>query len=234
MKLRRVNVGSAKPQLDTYDIKENPEWRFAEGIAAEFTDASGIKCIYYKKDFSIQPDPLYGETQDVEYLEGKQTKILYEVGEIPTLYSMFGMMATDQIVVHIPQIIYRRDVSQTQPPAVGDAIVIPHYRDIAFMKTLSGRTFEIIHVAEDQVIFQFRSLVYSLYMIPYRFSEESESARKISMDMDDLYDPNNVFQRYPNTDTPSITAYGDNDYINTESDALSAYDGIDTKIYGYK
>lgn len=233
MKLKTINTGS-KPQLDIYDIKENPEWRLAESMAAEFTDTSGIKCIYYPKDLSIKSDELYGETQDVEYMEGKSTRVLYEVGESPTLYSMFGMVATDQILVHLPQITYRRDVSQTRPPCVGDAIVIPHYRDIALMKTLSGRTFEVIHVAEDQVIFQLRSLVYSLYLIPYRFSEESKSAKDISMDIDDLYDPENAFQRFPNTDTPSITAFGDNDWINTESDALSAYDGIDTSIYGYR
>lgn len=232
MKLRR-NIGSAKPQLETYNIITNPEYQLAENIAAEFTDISGIKCIWHQKDLSITSDYLYGETQDIEYLEGKPTKILYEVGEIPTIYSMFGMVATDQIVAHIPQSVYRRDVSTTRPPTVGDVIIVPHYRDLPFMTTLSGRTFEIIHTAEDQAIFQLRSLVYSLYMIPYRFSEESESARNVSMDVDDLYDPTNAFQRFPETDTPSITAFGDNSEIQTDSDALSAYDGVDTSIYGY-
>lgn len=232
MKLRR-NIGSAKPELEIYNIKDNPEYKLAESVAAEFTDISGIKCTYYQSDRSVLPDELYGETQDKEYLDGRDTKILYEVGEIPTLYSMFGMLATDQIVAHIPQCVYRRDVSRTNPPCVGDVIVIPHYRDTPFMETLSGRTFEIIHVAEDQSIFQLRSLVYVFNMIPYRFSEESDSARSVSMDIDDLYDPNSAYQRFPSTDTPSITAYGDNSKIETESQALSAYDGIDTSIYGF-
>ena len=232
MKLRR-NIGSAKPQLEIYNIKDNPEYELAESVAAEFTDISGIKCIYYQTDQKVLPDELYGETQDKEYLDGKATKILYEVGEIPTLYSMFGMVATDQIVAAIPQCVYRRDVNTSKPPCVGDAIVIPHYRDTPFMETLSGRTFEIIHVAEDQSIFQLRSLIYVINMIPYRFSEESDTAKRISMDIDDLYDSNSAYQRFPNTDTPSITAFGDNDWISTESGAISAYDGIDTKLYGY-
>ena len=218
MKLRR-NIGSAKPQLETYNIITNPEYQLAENIAAEFTDISGIKCIWHQKDLSITPDYLYGETQDIEYLEGKPTKILYEVGEIQTIYSMFGMVATDQIVAHIPQSVYRRDISTTRPPTVGDVIIVPHYRDLPFMTTLSGRTFEIIHTAEDQAIFQLRSLVYSLYMIPYRFSEESDSARDAASDLDTTF--------------TGISAFGDNEWIDTQSQAMSAYDGIDTGVYGY-
>lgn len=220
MKLRR-NIGSAKPELEIYNIKNNPEWELAESVAMEFTDISGIKCTYYQKDQLIQADPLYGETQDAEYLDGKKTKILYEVGEIPTLYSMFGMVTTDQIVAHIPITIYTRDVSKIEMPKPGDVIVVDWYRNMfpCEWEDLSGRTFEILHVAQDQSIFQLRSLVYVLYLSPYRFSEESQDARDISSDL--------------STEYPGISAYGDNLWIETASDALSAYDGIDTSIYGF-
>jgi hypothetical protein len=160
---------------------------------------------------------------NAEYTSGKKSKAVYEVGEIPTVYSMFGMIATDQIVVHIPQGTYKRDVSTTNSPMVGDAIVLPWYRGVVapnyVLRGVTGRTFEIIHVAEDQNIFQLRSLVFSLYIIPYRFSEESISAARISSDLP--------------TSTPSITAFGDNTYIETESDKIDDYDDVDTKIYGY-
>jgi hypothetical protein len=218
----RKNIGSAKPQLDTYNVKDNPEWQLAESMVAEFTDISGIRATYYVKDPSIEPDPLYGETQDVEYLEGKDTKILYETGEIPSVYSMFGLITTDQIVAHIPQCVYHRDVSKTNYPKPGDVVVVQWYMDMGNFELnpeLIGRTFEILHVAQDQSIFQLRSLVYVLYLSPYRFSEESDSARDLSSDL--------------TTETPGISSYGDNAWITTESEALSAYDGVDTSVYGY-
>lgn len=219
MKLRN-NIGNAKPTFEIYDIKDNPEWQLAENMVAEFTDISGIKVTYYIRDNVISPpDVLYGETQDIEYKEGKETKILYEVGEIQTLYSMFGMLATDQIIAHIPQSVYVRDVSQTELPKPGDVVKV-HWYTNDFANTDIGRTFEIMHVAQDQAIFQLRSLVYVLYLKPYRFSEESDSAREVSSDL--------------TTSLPGISAFGDNDWIETQSQAISAYDGIDTSIYGYE
>lgn len=233
MSFRQQFTNRGKGTWSTYDIHDNPEWKLAESIALEFCDVAGIEVVYYRQDPTVEQDILYGEAQNKEYVVGKPTKIVFEVGEIPTTYSMFGMIATDQLVAHIPQSTYRRDVSQTIPPKVGDVVVVPFYRDIAFMATLSGRTFEVIHVAQDQNIFQLNSLVYSIYMIPYRFSEESETARAVSMDIDDLYDPNNALgQRYPETDTPSITAYGDNEYIEEQSQLIDDYDDVDRSIYG--
>lgn len=66
MKFRK-NIGAAKPQLDIHQLRDNPEWQLAESIVTEFTDATGIKIMYYRKNTAINPDPLYGETQDVEY-----------------------------------------------------------------------------------------------------------------------------------------------------------------------
>lgn len=216
----RKNIGSAKPQLNIHQLKDNPEWMLAESIVAEFTDATGIKIQYYRKKSSVEADPLYGETQDTEYYDPKETKILYEVGEIPTLYSMFGMMATDQIVAHIPQCVYHRDVDITEMPKPGDVVKVYWYRgDFSDKPELSNRTFEISHVAQDQAIFQLKSLIYVMYLIPYRFSEESDSARDASSDLDTTF--------------TGISAYGDNTWIDTQSQAMSAYDGVDTNIYGF-
>ncbi len=220
MSFRKQFTGGGKGPWKTYDLYDNPEWKLAESMAVEFCDIAGIEAVYYMQDGTVEPDVLYGETQDKEYLIGKQTNVVVEVGEIPTTYSMFGMIATDQMVAHIPQATYRRDVSQTVPPKVGDVIVLPFYRDVPGMSepTAQGRTFELIHVAEDQNIFQLKSLVYSLYMIPYRFSEESETASQISSE---------------STESVSITAYGDNDWIEEKSNEIDTYSDVDTKIYGF-
>ena len=66
-------------------------------------------------------------------------------------------------------------------------------------------------------------------MKPYRFSEESVSASAIS-----------PFDRPPteNRDqielmTTPLSAYGDNEYIEDESDAIFNYPDTDTSVYGY-
>lgn len=204
-----------KPQWNLYNLTDNPDHQLAESFVAEFTDITGITCTYYRRDPSVLPDQLYGETQDAEYLEGKETKIIYDVGDIPTVYSMFGMLATDSIVAHIPQSIYRRDVDpNTAPtsstvPMVGDAIYIPYF----------NRSFEVMHVAEDDKIFLLKSLVWVLNLKPFRFSEESDSAADVSADI--------------TTTTPSITAFGDNDYIEEQSNTIDTYSDVDSTIYGY-
>lgn len=220
MSFRKQFGGIGTGNWKTYDVYDNPEWKLAQSMAVEFTDIAGIEAIYYCQDSSVLPDQLYGETQDKAYLAGKNTKVVMEVGEIPTTYSMFGMIATDQLVVHIPQATYKRDVSQTIPPKVGDVVVLPFYRDVPGMAstTTQGRTFELIHVAEDQNIFQLRSLVYSLYMIPYRYSEDSDSAKDVSSDL--------------GTGTEGISAFGDNDYIEVESAKIDTYSDVDRSIYG--
>ena len=217
MALRRPSSGLGRPQWEIFDIYDNPEYQYAEGLAMEFCDIAGIKAIYYPQDGTVTPDILYGETQDKAYTVGKETKIIMEIGEIPTVYSVFGMIATDQLVVHIPQGVFRRDVSGTLPPKVGDVVVLSFYRDVPTIDTPVGRTFEVLHVAEDQNIFQLRSLTYSIYMTPYRFSEESDSAAAVSSDLP--------------TATPSITAYGDNDWLQEQSDLIDDYDDVDTSIY---
>jgi len=222
MSFRKQFGGTGKGPWATYDVIDNPEWKMAESMAIEFCDIAGILAVYYNQDSTVLPDQLYGETQDKAYLDGKETKVVMEVGEIPTNYSMFGMIATDQLVVHMPQGTYRRDVSQTIPPKVGDVMVLPFYRDAPTSMgedPLAGRTFELIHVAVDQNIFQLRSLVYSLYMIPYRFSEESDSAKDVSSDLND-------------TTTMGISAFGDNSYIEEESLKIDTYSDVDRSIYG--
>ena len=212
VKLRNPLIGPNKPTWNLYDIKDNPEYHLAESLATEFTDIAGIECTYYMRDSSVVPDPLYGEYPTKGYFEGKKTKILYEVGEIPTLYSMFGMVASDNIVVHIPQAVWYRDVSKTDQPSPEDVIVVHFYQE-DYNGSIEGRTFEITHAAFDQSIFQLKSLVHVLYMKPYRYSMESQSASAVSSDLT----------------SPEISGYGDNVYIDEHK---YVDPDIDTTIYG--
>jgi len=223
MAIRRPLSGMNRPMWRFYDIIDNPEYQFGENLVTEYTDITGIECYYLISDQSVLSDPLYGEKQDVEYKEARKTKIIYEIGEIPTVYSMFGVMSQDTIIAYIPRSVYKRDVSQTEVPKVGDVVRIPMYPwDFTDDPIDAGRAFEIIHVAQDTSIFQYRSLVYVFNMIPYRFSEESDSARLASYDIDDT-------QPWDTT-TPSITGYGDNTWIDENKEIDNS---VDSSIYGY-
>lgn len=213
----RLKESSAKPSWKFYDqpADDNPEYRLAENLVMEFTDIVGMSCTYYINDTAVEADQLYGEKQDVEYEDGKDTKIIYELGEIPTIYTLFGVMAQDSIISYIPRSVFKRDVSSTQSPKVGDVVVVHNYDDDV-SDNLEGRTFEIIHVAQDTSIFQYRSLVYVLNLIPYRYSEETVDAAEVSSDI--------------STSAPHISAFGDNEWIDENKDVK---DGTDTSIYGY-
>jgi hypothetical protein len=214
LKLRSPLLGNNKPTWSLYDIQNNNEYQLAESFASEFCDISGIEMTYFIRDATIAADPLYGESATAGYEGGKKSKLLYEVGEIPTLYSTFGMVATDSIVCHIPQSVWYRDISKTVQPKPGDAVYLPFFVN-DYSGNVSGRSFEVTHAAHDQSLFMLRSLVHVIYLIPYRFSEESQSARDVSSDL--------------STEFPSVSAWGDNAWLenNKYNDP-----NIDESIYG--
>ena len=67
-------------------------------------------------------------------------------------------------------------------------------------------------------------MIWELILKPYRFSEQSQSARDIT-----------IFTRTPSTLVKSepISGYGDNKYIEDESNKLDTYTDVNTEIYGY-
>ena len=205
-KIRRTG-NQNKPNWRFYNKPQddNPEYQLAEGLAAEYTDIVGMDCTYYINDTTVEADPLYGEKMDVEYETGMPTKVIFEIAEIPTIYTLFGVMAQDTIVAFIPRSVYKRDVSQTQPPKIGDVLKVPLYpSDFLDNFSSGGRTFEIIHVAQDTSIFMYRSLVYVFNLVPYRYSEESTSAAEVASDISTL--------------SPHISAFGDNEWIDDNKD----------------
>jgi hypothetical protein len=219
MSFRRQTGGLNKPKWQIYDVHNNPEWELAENYVTEYCDIVGIECIYYMYDDNIKPDDIYGEWNNKEFIQGKKTSLIMDIVETPTNYALFGMVANDQLTVHIPQATYRRDISRRRPPRVGDVIVLPFYRNVPNSldeDSLVGRTFDINHVATDLGIFQYNALTYTFYISPYIFSEQSESAREISSEGDDI----------------SVIDYGDNDNVQNESELIYDYVDVDRRIYG--
>jgi hypothetical protein len=140
----------------------------------------------------------------------------------------------------IPKLTLTRDVSAGYHPVPGDCLITPW----------NNRAYEIADVAEEEKIFQLKKMIWGFVLRPYRFSEQSDSAREIAR-----------FNRRPSpqlsdTLTTPLSAYGDNgpteslalsasspdsdptlENENIEEDSERIFDyednNIDTSIYGY-
>jgi len=202
--------GYAKPKWELYDLEDNPEHQLARSAIQEFTDIVGIKVMYYRRDPNTNYDQLYGEFQGQGFLTPIETKVLYDVGEEPNLWNVWGMVGGDIITAHMPRGTWYRDISTTEEPTIGDVIFLPWM----------NRVFEIAHVDDDDKIFQLKKLIWVLILRPFRYSDQSTSATSASVDIHDMA-------------TPQLTAFGDNEYIEQQSNSIEPYTDIDTKIYGY-
>jgi len=214
-------INTTKPTWDLHHLQGNVEHDLFQSVIVEFTDISGILVEYYIRDTSRIKDYLYGENPTTKYLSPVETKLIYEPTEEPTLTTGFGINSEDMIsFTSIPKWTMTRDVSAGYHPKPGDAIV-----------TLwNDRAYEIADVHEEEKIFQLKKMVWGFVLKPYRFSDESQSARDIARFTREPTNPNLI------TDTTSqpLTAFGDNKDLEEESDEIYDY-GInyDTNVYGY-
>jgi len=200
---RLNNTGLTKPKWTVYDLQFNQEHDLIQNYIMEYTDIFGIEVEYRRRKSNIPYDPLYGEHTNTEFEDAITTKVIYDVGEEPNLWSSFGMFGGDIITCHIPMGTWNRDISRTLTPNIGDVI---------YIKWLD-RGFEVVHVDDDDRIFQLKKMIYILILRPYRFSEQSESAT-------DIY-----------TETVPMSGFGDNEWIKEQSDSIDNYSDIDNSIY---
>lgn len=217
-----MGINTTKPLWQLHHLQDNVEHDLFQSIIVEFTDISGILTDYYIRDGLRENDYLYGEGPASRYFGPYETKLIYEPTDEPTLTTGFGINSDESIsYASIPKFTISRDVSGGYVPKPGDAIVTKW----------NNRAYEIADSGEEEKIFQLKKLVWDLILKPYRFSDESESARRISRFTSLPTDPNLV----RDTTTEPLSAFGDNNDLEDESDDIFDYEenSIDTKIYGY-
>lgn len=200
-----------RPKWNLHDINDNIEWDLFEGYIVEYNDISGIEIEYYIRDETVDQDYLYGEATNIRYLTAKTTKAFNEMWDEPIVTTGWGQNSEEGIVyLSMPKFTFTRDVSAGYYPKIGDIVKFIH----------NSRSYEIAMVHQEEKIFQLSRLVYSFMLKPYRYSEESESKKNISSDLD-------------LTLTSPITAYGDNQNVEEESDNIYDYNDIDSSVYGF-
>lgn len=216
-----MGIKNSKPLWELHHLQGNVEHDLFESVIVEFTDISGILCKYYIRDESRQKDYLYGENPATRYFGPYETKLVYEPTEEPTLTTGFGINSEEVIsFTSLPKFTFSRDVSAGYHPKPGDAIVT----------VWNNRAYELADVSEEEKIFQLKKMVWGFVLRPFRFSEESQTSRDISRFTRNPTDPD-----LTDTMTSPITAFGDNDEIEDDSEEIYDYEdnGIDTTIYGY-
>jgi hypothetical protein len=116
--------------------------------------------------------------------------------------------------------IFTRDVSNIFIPKIGDVI-----------KTLwNNKSYEIVDVGSESKIFQGKKMIWEFICRPYRYSSQSESADNILFDTPSEIDFPEINET---TTSKPISSYGENDYIEEESEKIESYDNLDTTIYGF-
>lgn len=211
-------IKRTKSLWELQQINGNPEHDLFESLVTEFTDISGIKIKYYIRDQSRKEDYLYGENNAVRYLGPYSSKLVYEPTVEPTITTGYGINSDEEISFgYIPKFTFSRDISAGYYPKPGDCI----------LTEWNNRSYEIADVGEEDKIFQLKKMIWELILKPYRFSDQSDSATEIGR-----------FTTLP-TDTSTISetisAFGDNKSLESESDDIFDYENnsVDTKIYGY-
>lgn len=219
-------IKTTKPLWELHHLAGNVEHDLFESVISEFTDISGIICNYYIRDESRRKDYLYGENPATRYFGPYETKLIYEPTEEPTLTTGFGINSEEEIsFTSLPKFTFSRDVSAGYHPKPGDAIV-----------TLwNNRAYELADVHEEEKIFQLKKMIWGFVLRPYRFSDESDSARNIFRGVRSPTVSTRVNQRTNlDTTTEPLSAFGDNDFLEDESDDIFDYGAdYDTNIYGY-
>jgi hypothetical protein len=116
--------------------------------------------------------------------------------------------------------VFTRDVSNIFIPKIGDVI-----------KTLwNNKSYEIVDVGSESKIFQGKKMIWEFICRPYRYSSQSESADNILFDTPSEIDFPEINET---TTSKPISSYGENDYIEEESEKIESYDNLDTTIYGF-
>ena len=196
-----------------YDIVGNIEHDLFDSVIVEYNDIAGIEIEFYILDPSINFDTLYGESTEHSYLGPYTTKVVYEPTEEASIANTFGIVSEEMIqYAEMPKTTFTRDVTASPNPKPGDVI-----------KTLwNSRAYEIVDVGEEGKIFQLKKLVWEFILKPFRFSATDETGHTdgaISPDID------------PSTWTDPLTAYGDNEWIEEQSDSIETVS--DSAVYGY-
>lgn len=210
-----------KPQWELLDFESSvDETLLFDSVISEATDIMGFPIEYRTLLVNREDvDDLYGEDPNIGWSEPYRTKLIYEPSNEMEVLNAFGFSSDDAITaMMMAKAVFSRDVSYDFIPKVGDVI-----------KTLwNNKTYEIVDVGAESKIFQGKKMVWDFICRPFRHSNQSSSADDIIFNAPDDGDFPDINFEY---ETRPLSAYGDNDFIEEESNKIDT--SAKTEIYGY-
>lgn len=210
-----------KPQWELLDFESSvDETLLFDSVISEATDIMGFPIEYRTLLVNREDvDDLYGEDPNIGWSEPYRTKLIYEPSNEMEVLNAFGFSSDDAITaMMMAKAVFSRDVSYDFIPKVGDVI-----------KTLwNNKTYEVVDVGAESKIFQGKKMVWDFICRPFRHSNQSSSADDIIFNAPDDGDFPDINFEY---ETRPLSAYGDNDFIEEESNKIDT--SAKTEIYGY-
>jgi hypothetical protein len=222
------------PQLNFYNLTDNPEHCLFEQMVQESCDITGFP-IEYRKLLNDN-EQLFGEDPNANLSEPILTKAMFEPSDETSILDMFGITGDDTMeIVNIPINTFTRDCSASFNNIDPDLKVIPVVGDV--IKILySNRNYEITNISKENIIFLAKKFVYTLILRPYRYSEQSDEHRDVYNGLPD--DPFETIVQTPSGNdvmqkNDFSSNYSDDTWIEDESEFIDDYPDVDTKIFGY-
>lgn len=244
----------SKPHWKLLQVRENPEHDLFDSVISEFNDIAGFDADFWiRKVDPTKTDQLYGEDTTVEWDGPYRTSVVYKPTEETKMFDFMGFSSDDHIqYMEMARTVFWRDVQPDEEyhymPKVGDLI-----------KTLwNNMSYEIMDVGSEEKVFQGKKMMFEFICKPYRYGHESKTADDFiftepssadTQEFDlvspglssefDLFDENDLpenMETYTQTVCASgeyVSPYGDNDFLEEESNKINKYNDIDTKIYGF-
>lgn len=221
------------PAWRFYDITtDNPEHLLYDSLIVEFTDIAGFEIdIYFP---IVDWDQLYGEDPNTNLTDAITTKLLYEPTEETSILESFGITSdeTMQYAV-IPKTLFTRDCEATfmATASISGDVVYPVPGMVIHTKW-NNRKYEVVNVGAEQQIFQAKKLIWEMILRPFRYSHESLTHHRLhTLNTTAMWTSSGS----AGTGQPvydDLLVYGDNAWIEEESDVIDSYDDIDEKIFG--
>lgn len=227
------NALACTPLWRLYDITtDNPEHYLYDSLIVEFTDIAGFEIdIYFP---IVDWDTLYGEDPNTNLSSPITTKLIYEPTEETSILESFGITSDETLqYAVIPKTMFARDCTDTflSIPSLSADFVYPVPGMVIHTKW-NNRKYEVVNAGAEQQIFQAKKLIWELILRPFRYSSESlEHYRLHTLDTTaTLTSAGSASDGNPIYD--EMLVYGDNDWIDDESDAIDDYSDIDEAVFG--
>lgn len=222
------------PLWQLYDISAtNPEFCLFESIISEFTGIAGFPAEYY---ISVpNQDRLYGEDPNNGLWGPFPLNLVYEPTEETSIIEAFGVTSDETLqFALVPRQTFSIALSAAYlaNPSISAEPYMPKPGDV--IKTLwNDRNYEIVDMGAENQIFMARKLIWEMILRPFRFGEQTDEHYEIHTNLD------------ASLRTPSPTAsdgkpidgynerYGDNTWIEEQSDLIDDYSDVDERTFGY-